>query len=305
MANLMAGENLYRSLEVFQSFFVLQGCTELPLGYIATDEDIVSSIKRFSVTTLCGFASRIVALGQFFFVCPYPFFENVFLASFVHQNKIEISTITTIIHGGEIFTERKKRFVRSVFGKNVRIHGVYGSSECGVFSVTDGGDDDVYHYCCDGVQVDIEEGRVIVSNLLRTKFAITRYDSQDMAERTGVASFRLLGRSEGSHKFPLGDFNLDFNVLTSSVLSNIEKACSGLIVSQIHILSDSINHKDRIKLVLFTSDNVEKSLIDEAAKRLQSSLDDSVSTELYIAKSLQELHKSKRSSKLLFFVDLR
>ena len=287
-ANLMAGTNMYRSLEVFQHLFVRAGCTELPLDYSASDESVVDCITRFGVNILCGFASRITAL-----------------ASFVHQNHMTVSTINTIIHGGEVFTDRNKNFVKSIFGHHVKIYGVYGSSETGVFSVTNGAEDDVYHYCCDGVKVDIlNDNRLIVTNLLRKHFPIFQYDTQDLAERVGISSFRLLGRSESSPKFPLGDYNLDFHFITNTALVDVQ-AREGLIVTQIHIISNSENLTDCLRLLLHTSFPVTKEEEKRIRDRLESMFDGSLTTDLKIVERMSDFHKSKRSSKLQFFVDLR
>ena len=302
--NLMTAGHLYRSMEVFQHAFVKGGVTEIPLGVEASDDSIVSACQRFGVTTICAYPSRLVQL-----------------AAYLHENGLVIPLVKTLVFGGEKFTQRHREFVASAMNAGggtgrVRFHGVYGSSETGVFACTDGRDEevDVYHYSCDGVLVEIlqldgsgeeceagEPGRIVVTNLLRKEFPIVRYDTQDVGRRVGRHSFTVDGRHEAAARYPLGRFNLDFNEICEACLGPIQDTTS-LCVAQIWITTQDNN--DVIRLCVYSADLCAQSVVDEVRSRLASFLSPAL-TEVEVVPQMHLLHRSTRSAKLLPFVDKR
>merc|ERR1719223_20857 len=124
-------------------------------------------VARFGANTLCGWGSRILQLCE---------------AANSSQPPVTLSSITTIIHGGETLSAANRSFIKKVCGGDVRIFGCYGSAECGVYGVSIGADEDAeyekYALMTEGIHVEIvddsgnelginEWGNIVATNLKR------------------------------------------------------------------------------------------------------------------------------------------
>ncbi|KAJ1548184.1 hypothetical protein HK096_002391 [Nowakowskiella sp. JEL0078] len=290
--NLMSSGHLYRSLEVFQHVFVHAGVTEIPLGFSESDECVVETCRRFDAGIVCGYPSRIVQL------CAY-----------LKVRRIELN-VKAVLYGGEKFVESHQMFCRSVL-KGVKLFGVYGSSETGVFACTKA-DEKVYCYPLDGIEMDFVdeegrstvEGRICVTNKYRKEFPILRYDTQDVGRRVGVDSFEIVGRDERSSKFPFAQYFLDLEEICKVCLDPWvrNEGKDGICVGQIwfHLADDGGVRRDVFSLYFYTSTEVSEENIAKVEETLKSLFPGVVQKVVKVGE-LAELKRSLRSSKILQF----
>jgi phenylacetate-coenzyme A ligase PaaK-like adenylate-forming protein len=197
-ANLLSSSKMYRAMEILNDFVSYCGGSSLPIGALTPDEEVVQMIRTFHANTICGMPPRLVQL-----------------ASHLKQCHIALPSVKRIIFGGEPLYEAKIVLIREAFGRDVEIQSIYGSAETGIWGVQPMGchQRDCYAYCPSVVHVSILDpnekgfGRIIVTNLLRTRFPVVRYDMGDIGRFetvNGMPGLRLAGRATTRNSFSLG-----------------------------------------------------------------------------------------------------
>lgn len=187
--SLFSSRSMYRSGEIFVDYVQRCGGTVLPAGYQARDADVSELHGRFGPNTLMGSPGRLVQLAHAF---ELPF-ERVLYAS-------------------EFLTPGAQELLRSRLGVTLW-SSVVGSAEGGVWGFSRFQDAlDVFWAPRSLVLLDIEEadgegfGRVIVSNCVRRRHPLLRYDSGDRGRLLPgfcdeVVGLQLAGRHGRSFLF--------------------------------------------------------------------------------------------------------
>lgn len=158
--NLMACGNLYRSMEIFHEIVVSIGGTDLPLGADADEKTIFQFIQHFRVDTICGWPSKLMKL------IAYAKQESVGLERGNGSLLSLLKCVKTIVHGGELLNRSKRDVLVSVCGENLKLFGVFGSAEVGIFATTNGDplQDDIYYVVPDTVHIELLHEKVGSSN---------------------------------------------------------------------------------------------------------------------------------------------
>ncbi|KAI9314369.1 hypothetical protein BDR26DRAFT_1016854 [Obelidium mucronatum] len=313
--NLFASGNLMRSLEVQGEILVGSDATQLPVGSLSTDADAVSCSLHFGATMLMGWGSRLVQL-----------------AAFCQVNSIVLATVKTVVHGGEVLTTEQRALLRRVCHPECRLMAVYGSAECGVFALgeseADGNTLERYRVIEDGVHLEIlsgggsseveetekddsqmvavpdgEFGRLVVTNLIRTEHPLVRFDTGD--EVRFVSPVRDVIEVRGRHQRSMSmTFGGEF--VTWEQVCKAMGPEYGSTLFQLWVMQGS-DGLTEVQCAVYSS----KPLLDVAgATRRLNILFEKAKTlvkkaSIYGLDDPGLLYRSKRSDKLLLFVDLR
>lgn len=187
--SLFSSRTMYRSSEIFIDYVQRCGGTVLPAGYQARDADVCDLHQRFGPNMLMGSPGRLVQLAHAF-ALP---FERVLYAS-------------------EFLTAGAQALLSSRLGVSLWAS-VMGSAEGGVWGFSRFQDDlDVFWAPRSLVLLEIADadeegfGRVIVSNLVRRRHPLLRYDSGDRGRLLPgfcdeVVGLQLAGRHGRSFQF--------------------------------------------------------------------------------------------------------
>lgn len=187
--SLFSSRTMYRSGEIFIDYVQRCGGTILPAGYQAKDSDVSELHQRFGPNTLLGSPGRLVQLAH---ACPLPF-ERVLYAS-------------------EFLTAGAQALLQARLGVS-QWASVMGSAEGGVWGFSRYQDAlDLFWAPRSLVCLEIEDpnqdgfGRVLVSNCVRRRHPLLRYDSGDRGRLLPgycdeVVGLQLAGRHGRSFQF--------------------------------------------------------------------------------------------------------
>ncbi|MBX3171128.1 MAG: hypothetical protein KF760_27215 [Candidatus Eremiobacteraeota bacterium] len=194
--SLFSSRTMYRSGEIFVDYVQRCGGTVLPAGYQARDADVRELHQRFGPNTLMGSPGRLVQLAHAY---ELPF-ERVLYAS-------------------EFLTPGAQALLQARLGV-AWWSSVMGSAEGGVWGFSRFQDAlDVFWAPRSLVLLEIEEadeegfGRVIVSNCVRRRHPLLRYDSGDRGRLLPgfcdeVVGLQLAGRHGRSFQFSCQYYDL-------------------------------------------------------------------------------------------------
>ncbi|KAL3792817.1 hypothetical protein HJC23_002624 [Cyclotella cryptica] len=314
--NLFASGKLYRSMEIFGEVFTSIDATHLPLGSTANDDDVLRCIARFGANILCGWGSRILQLCE---------------AAESKKLSGALTSIKTIIHGGEMLSVANRSLMKKVCGGNVRIFGCYGSAETGVFGVSIGdpnADHETYRLLSDCVHVEIvddnglplqgnEWGNIVVTNLKRiTAQPLVRFSMGDIGRlvNSGFGEEKALhikGRSGSSLTFKLNP-NSDL-LIWADVEQVLQPLASMASTAGVTCLAQIIvTTTGKLILAIFTPLPQSQTFLDAAAmcsssfSELVSQLGNThIENEIIFLNDMSELRRSPRSQKLMLWVDQR
>lgn len=243
--NLFGSGKLYRGLEVRGDILVSVGATHLPMGATCSDAELLACVDRFGATMLCGWGSRLVQL-----------------AAAALERGIPMRTVTHVVHGGEVLSAAKRKFLASQCSPGCRVFGTFGSAEAGVFASAPVSDDadaaaatkdapgtddmaltplqdegELYRVVPDGVHVEIldddgqpvprgEFGRIVVTNLRRLTHPIVRLDMADEARLVDVPRWetvlQLRGRAETALTMPFGEIWVSWRSVHAAAVASLE-----------------------------------------------------------------------------------
>ncbi|MDZ4837594.1 MAG: hypothetical protein SGJ27_27730 [Candidatus Melainabacteria bacterium] len=293
LLNLFGSNMMYRALEIFNDFAERGRATVLPAGSQCEDGLAAEVATRFAANSLIGNPSRIL---QF--------------ARHVESQAIPLK-IEHLIFGGETLQEYKADYLKDVLGIK-RISAIYGSAESGIWGYQpDALELNCYFYPAEIMHIEILEpdddgfGRMVLTNLVRTRNPLCRYDCGDIGRITETEHrgqqrnmLEFKGRAEnsffiGSEYFSINDFR---------------EPLENLLEFQIQISFDESQKRDRIKFSLVAPNpefiDANKETIKKQIRHIVQSLDSWFTTEIEFVE-ISELQRSKTSQKVIKIIDQR
>ncbi|CAF1088168.1 unnamed protein product [Rotaria sordida] len=164
--NLFHCKNMYRSLEIFNDFCSMAYCTVLPMGSDVEDDKILNIIEHFRPNVLMGSPYRLMQLALFI--------EK-------HHRTNEKIHFEKIFFACEPLDNLKRDYFKRIFHCSMCL-GFYGSAETGVFAcqTPEYATTRLYMYPKELVQVDIANGQIIVTNLVRQRNQLIRFNTGDL-----------------------------------------------------------------------------------------------------------------------------
>ncbi len=173
--NLFSYGLIYRTAAILDDLLERCQATTLPLSAEAKDVDLHAAARHFNPTLLMGSPSRLTLFAHY-------------LAT--QGARLEVPDL---LYGGEFLQPSAAVTFRERFGTR-NIFALYGSAETGTWGWSRSSDAPGLYRFVDGIHIEIAEpdaegfGRVLVTNLLRERFPIFRYDMGDIGR---------LGQSDG------------------------------------------------------------------------------------------------------------
>lgn len=276
--NLFSSRTMYRSCEIFIDYVQMCGGTVLPATYQAKDSDVVDLYRRFCPDTLMGSPGRLVQLAH---TRALPF-QRVLYAS------------ETLSEGAFAYLDERLSYPRW--------SSVMGSAESGVWGFSRPEDPrDLFWAPRELVALEIDEpdgqgfGKVIVSNCVRLRHPLLRYDSGDRGRLVEgfcpeVVGLQLAGRHGRSFQF--SSQNYDLNDFTGVV----DRAAAYQFVLR-------FEERDWLTLRLVGGDELKDSALCELSRVVRANpLINRVEVEICTPDQLQ---RTAHSGKILPIVDLR
>jgi phenylacetate-CoA ligase len=292
--NLFRSGDIYRSLDIFNDFCDLVNCTALPMGADTSDENVLSIIEYFRPSIVMGTPHRLMKL-----------------ALHIEQQSTAHVEFTKIFFAGEPLDRAKQSFLERIFRCSSCI-GFYGSAETGVIACQsmEHRSSKVYLYPKQLVKIDIDRSRIIVTNLVRRRNQLVRFDTGDHGRLLATSDNEPYGLVEvlSSDRLLLFDSH-------SLHKSDIEQMMSSLeLVEWQLLIDDASDRQQRIELlfrVMPTSDttlaNVEQSIEAGLHRCFQGQLAH-FSEKLrrrYESIAIDDFIRSQTSGKLLRVIDRR
>lgn len=286
--NMFSYGLMYRTAAILDDILEKCSATTLPLSAEAKNSDIYDTAMHFQPTLLMGSPSR---LGVF--------------AQYLQSNGYALA-VPNLLFGGEFLLPSLCSTFRESFGTE-RIYALYGSAETGIWAWSHYTDTPSLYRCIRGVHVEIVEpddegfGRIAVSNTLRKRFPIFRYEAGDVGrvlQRDGTVYIELQSRIARSFAIDSAKLHVD----------DFKEVTNGAEAFQIQ-LSEDAHHKHLLRMLLVQRVPTEQqdAFIEQKTTLIKSLFHYSrqiadVSVELV---SMQDLHMNSVTSKIPVLVDFR
>ncbi|CAF3317996.1 unnamed protein product [Rotaria sp. Silwood2] len=293
--NLFHSNNIYRSFEIFNDFCSMANCTTLPMGDDANDEDILKIIEYFKPNILMGPPYRLMQLA--FFI--------------EKQSKKEIK-FEKIYFACESLDENKQRFFKRIFHCSLYI-GFYGSAEVGVFAcqLPKYSSTKIYLYPKELVHIEIINSKIIVTNLIRKRNQLIRFDTGDLGQFISNNKHDKYGLIEIFHSERL--IMIQNETLSKS---DIEEIMKHMDLIEWQLIIDCISHTKNnqilllfkyVKSELISNDILEKNIRNSLQKFFDTALSNLSDQLILQFESIQfkDLIRDKTSNKLLKIIDRR
>lgn len=287
--NVMPNTMMYRSSEIITDFCMRAGATSLPLAEETSNESVLEAAKLFRPDTLAAMPTRLMELADF---CV----DGDFAASF-----------DSVIFGGEPLTEERRGLLRKLFSVQ-RFFGLYGSSEAGMWAYQPPQcHNDTYVMAPGLVHAEIFNagadgfGNLVLTNLVRRRNPLVRYDSGDIArfvtvviDDQEVEAFELKKRVSACFQIGAVRFTVDEHI-------------SGCANFQICIDFDEAAATEKLSFFLVPEPNMSESQRVAALNGIKSKYVSQVkpfATEVHFVQ-VADLIKSPTSHKPIRLVDRR
>lgn len=293
--NLFQSNNIYRSFEIFNDFCTIANCTTLPMSANANDKDILEVIEYFKPNILMGSPYRLMQL-----------------AFYLEKQSEKIFKFEKIYFACESLDQTKQNYFKQIFNCSIFI-GFYGSAETGVYACQSSkySSTKIYLYPKELVQIEIINSKIIVTNLIRKRNQLIRFDSGDLGQLISNNENNKYGLIEVFHSQRL--IMIDNEVLSKSDIEETMKQID-LIEWQL-IIDHPSKTKQKPILLLFryvksksiSNDILESNIINYLQKFFEKSLT-GLSEKLVIQfESIQfnQLIRDNTSNKLLKIIDKR
>jgi phenylacetate-coenzyme A ligase PaaK-like adenylate-forming protein len=294
--NLFQSNNIYRSLEIFNDFCSIANCTTLPMSADARDEDIFEIIEYFKPNILMGSPYRLMQLA-------------FFIEKKSEEKEIKFEKI---YFACESLDEIKQNYFKRIFNCSIYI-GFYGSAETGVFACQSPkySSTKIYLYPKQLVHIEIINSKIIVTNLIRKRNQLIRFDTGDLGRLISNDQNDKYGLIEVFHSERL--IMIGNNTLSKS---NIEETMKQIDLIEWQVIVDYVsNTKNKQILLLFryvksklvSNDILEKNIRNYLQKFFDKSFIN-ISEKLTLQfESIQfhDLIRDKTSNKLLKIIDKR
>lgn len=293
--NLFQSDNIYRSFEIFNDFCSMANCTTLPMSASATNEDILEIIDYFKPNILMGSPYRLMQLA--FFI--------------ERQIKKQIK-FEKIFFACESMDEIKQNYFKRIFDCSIYI-GFYGSAEAGVFAcqLPKHSSTKIYLYPKELVHIEIINSKIIITNLIRKRNQLIRFDSGDLG--------RLISNDENDKYGLIEVYRSQRLIMIGNDTissSDIEDIMNRLDLIEWQLVIDYVSHTKYNQIFLVfryiksestSTDIIEKNIRNGLQKLFQTSLSD-ISEELSLqfeSIKFNDLIRNKVSNKLLKIIDQR
>ncbi|CAF3459328.1 unnamed protein product [Rotaria socialis] len=293
--NLFQSNNIYRSFEIFNDFCTMANCTTLPMSASATDADILKVIEYFKPNILMG--------------SPYRLMQFAFFMEKQIEKKINFEKI---YFACESLDEIKQRYFERIFHCSIFI-GFYGSAEAGVFACQSPkySATKIFLYPKELVHIEIINSKIIVTNLIRKRNQLIRFDSGDLGRlisNNENDKYGLLEVFYSQRLIMIGDDTLS--------ISDIEEIMKQIDLIEWQLVIDYVSHTENnqilflfryVKFEFMSIDTVEKTIRNDLQKCFDIALS-KISEQLILQFESIEfngLTRDKTSNKLLKIIDQR
>lgn len=171
--NLHSSGGMYRGLEIHNDFVELAGGTSLPLGFDSSDAEVVKAIERWRPNMICAFPTRLMSLAT-------------------HMDKLDRAlSVPKLVTGGDILYPSMKATVARALGIKQFLQ-IFGSAETGIWAFQPPVLENTTLFAYDPRMMHVEiadadadgVGRIITTNLIRTRVPLLRYDTGDLGRLT-------------------------------------------------------------------------------------------------------------------------
>jgi phenylacetate-coenzyme A ligase PaaK-like adenylate-forming protein len=273
----------------------MANCTTIPMSSDSNNEDILEVIEYFRPNILMG--------------SPYRLME---LAFFIEKQVEKKLKFEKIYFACEPLDEIKQNYFKRIFNCSIYI-GFYGSAEAGVFACQSPkySSTKIYLYPKELVQIEIIKSKIIVTNLIRKRNQLIRFDSGDLGKLISNNQNDKYGLIEVFHSQRL--IMIGNDTLSKSEIEETMKQAD-LIEWQL-IIDYVSNTKNKQILLLFrlvkskstSIDNLENNIRNYLQKFFHTSLTN-LSEQLIIQFEyiqFNDLIRNKTSNKVLKIIDKR
>jgi phenylacetate-coenzyme A ligase PaaK-like adenylate-forming protein len=294
--NLFQSNNIYRSFEIFNDFCSIANCTTLPMSAASTNEDILEIIEYFKPTILMGSPYRLMQLAFFL--------EKQHVKKEIQFDKIYFAC--------ESLDEIKRNYFKRIFNCSIYI-GFYGSAETGVYACQSPkySSTKIYLYPKDLVHIEIINSKIIVTNLIRKRNQLIRFDSGDLGQLISNDKNSKYGLIEVFHSQRL--IMIGNDTLSKSELEDIMKQIDliewQLIIDYVpKIKTNQILLRFRyVKSELNSNKIIQETIRNNFEKLFHDQLSNLSEQLIFQFESIQfnQLIKDKTSNKLLKIIDKR
>lgn len=204
--NLFSYGLIYRTAAILDDVFEKCQATSIPLSAEAKNSDVYESVLNLKPNMLMGSPSRLILF-----------------AHFLRENSLQVSVPTLLFGGEHLFPSAIPLFEKQFQTK--QIYGMFGSAESGIWAWSDYTHDSSLYRVLDGIHIEIAEpdaegnGRILVTNLLRKRFPVFRYEIGDLGKLQTIDGKRYLHlKSRIQDSFSIDSTKLhleDFKTLTA------------------------------------------------------------------------------------------
>lgn len=286
--NLFTYGLIYRTASIVDDLFERCKATTLPVSAEAKDADVFSVIRLFTPDMLFGSPSRLAIFAQY-----------------LVKNNLRVS-IPNVLFGGEFMVPSYQRIFAEMFDTK-NIYALYGSAETGIWAWSLYSAEPSLYRVMENIHVEIFHpdadgfGNVVVTNLMRKRFPVFRYDLGDIGRlvtRNDVVYLEL--KSRDARSFFLDSSNLsvdDFSEITAD---------ADTFQIQVHS-GDNIRNELKILLVKQVPGSQQQNYIEAKTKMVRSLIH--VNNELVDVKvelvEIGQLFINKVTSKIPQLIDFR
>lgn len=309
VANLLSAGKLYGALIPQNQALEKINCTILPISDNLSNEELLTFLRFFPVTTIMSVPTHIVTF-----------------ANYLEKNKIIDIKVKKIITGGEKLYPSVKKYLKKILGIEHFIT-IYASTEAGAigYQCKKINGTDYFHVHSDNQYLEIldketwnevpigNEGRIVATNLSRELMPLIRYELGDVGKiiikKCGCGSkdqlFELIGR--GYERIRVGYNFIDIKQITE-VISNIPELTHNFQVKvnlkngrdQLIITIETI----KIQTASLLKNKFLKKIIKETLLYEDIEADIINPIEIKIV-DLNTIERNSRTGKIKQFIDLR
>lgn len=287
--NLFSYRDMYRTAAILDDILERADTTTLALSSSASFELIYQTITQYKPTLILGTPSQLTLF-----------------ANYLLENKKSIS-IKNLVFGGEYLQPSQQKLFSTVFNTD-HIYSLYGSAETGIWAWADYSEKEIEFHFLKALCIEISNpdengyGAVIVSNTLRNRFPVFRYNMGDIGKlitKKGQSLLHLKSRQPTSFSLHSDSYFLtDFDAVLKQIDSyQVQLSLNSSIQTKLQFLlikRQVAHHKNKVRL-----DHIQKQI----AEILNSNI---THTQLEVRfASEHELYMDKTTSKTPQIIDFR
>ncbi|WP_435263003.1 hypothetical protein [Tenacibaculum sp. nBUS_03] len=207
--NLFSYKDMYRTAAIVDDVLEKCNATTISLGASSSFDLVFNSALQFKVNIVMGTPSKLVLFARY-----------------ILDNKLSLF-IKNVMYAGEFLLQSQVILLKEAFGTK-QIFSLYGSAETGIWGWSNYSQSPMSFNILDDIIVEIDSpdndgnGVVVVTNLLRKRFPVFRYNMGDMGSLKQHGSKRVLTlKSRESKSFSvdaeayfIDDFEWLFEIVT-------------------------------------------------------------------------------------------